>query len=139
MVPCFSMTTIFAKIIAREVPADIIYEDDTVMVFLDIKPVHAGHALVVPKVPFANIFDGDLEVLGHMMKIGAEIGRRQQTVLGATGVNLIMNNGAAASQEVFHAHLHVVPRFDNDNSYSHPTHDDVSPERLAEVAAQLRD
>jgi len=132
------MHTVFEKIIARELPAEIIYEDDQVVVFLDIKPVHAGHALVVPKVPFVNIFDGDLEVLGHMMKVGAEIGRRQQVALGATGVNLIMNNGAAAGQEVFHAHLHVIPRYKGDQSFSPPLHDTVTPEDLTSTAATLR-
>lgn len=132
------MTTIFEKIIAREVPADIIYEDETVLVFLDIRPVHAGHALVVPKVPFINIFDGDLDVLAHMMKVGAEIGRRQQTILGAAGVNLTMNNGAAAGQEVFHAHLHVIPRYENDHAFMKPTHDATSANELTEVAKKLR-
>jgi histidine triad (HIT) family protein len=138
MVPCFSMTTIFEKIIAREIPADIIYEDYVVMVFLDIKPIHLGHALVVPKVPFVNIFDGDTEVLGHMMKIGSIIGGRLTERLGATGVNLIMNNGADAGQEVFHAHLHVVPRYENDHSFSKPTHDAVTPEEITATAEKLR-
>ncbi|MBY0310238.1 HIT family protein [Patescibacteria group bacterium] len=132
------MTTIFEKIIAREVPADIIYEDDTVLVFLDIKPVHLGHALVVPKVPFVNIFDGDSEVLAHMMKVATQVGQRQQTVLGAHGVNFIMNNGAAAGQEVFHAHLHVIPRFMGDKVFTPPTHENLTPEEITAVAARLQ-
>jgi histidine triad (HIT) family protein len=133
------MTTIFEKIIAREIPADIVYEDDVVIAFLDIKPVHAGHTLVVPKTPFADIFTGDPEILGHMMRVATIIGRRLKERLGADGVNLIMNNGAAAGQEVFHAHLHVVPRYENDHSFSHPTHDPVTAEELAAVAEKLRE
>lgn len=132
------MTTIFEKIIAREVPADIIYEDDIVMVFLDIKPINLGHALVVPKVAFVNIFDGDPDTLAHMMKIGVEIGRRQQTVLGAEGVNLFMNSGAASGQEVFHSHLHVIPRFTDDHVFVPPKRDNVTPEQLTAVAEKLR-
>lgn len=132
------MSTIFEKIIAREIPADIIYEDDQVIAFLDIKPVHAGHLLVVPKLAFTNIFDGDIDVLSHMMRVGTELGRKQVAVLGADGVNLIMNNGASAGQEVFHSHLHVIPRFENDQSFSKPQHDEVTPEELKSVAEKLR-
>lgn len=132
------MSTIFEKIIAREIPAEIIYEDDRVIAFLDIKPVHAGHLLVVPKQVFTNILDGDGDVLAHMMRVGAELGRKQVAVLGAAGVNLIMNNGAAAGQEVFHAHLHVIPRYEDDNSFVKPQHDEVTSEELGKIADRLR-
>ena len=132
------MTTIFERIIAREIPADIIYEDEIVMVFLDIKPVHTGHALVVPKVPFTNIFDGDPEILAHMMKVAAKIGALQKERLGADGVNLTMNNNAAAGQEVFHAHLHVIPRYEGDHAFTPPRHETPSTEELTAIAEKLR-
>jgi histidine triad (HIT) family protein len=132
------MSTIFEKIIAREIPAQIVFEDDTVIAFLDIKPVHLGHTLVVPKVPFADIFTGDPATLGHMMEVATLIGRRLKERLGADGVNLIMNNGAAAGQEVFHAHLHVIPRYQDDRAFTPPTHDAVTPEELSATAEALR-
>lgn len=131
------MTTIFEKIIAREIPAHIIYEDEIVLAFLDIKPVHPGHMLIIPKKPFVNIFDGDSETLGHMMKVAMILGNRLQERLGAEGVNLTMNNGAAAGQVVFHAHLHVIPRYENDGSFVAPKHQEVTPESLQATAEQL--
>lgn len=114
--------TIFDKIIAREVPATIVYEDDKVLAFFTIEPINLGHTLIVPKEPFINIFDGDPIVLGHMMVVAQKISRALKVAGLAEGVNLIMNNEAAASQEVFHAHLHVVPRRANDEALQPPQH-----------------
>ena len=108
------METIFTKIINREIPAEIIYEDSTVLAFLDITPVNHGHTLVIPKAPFINVFDGDAEVLAHMMKVGQKIAKAQMTAGLADGVNFVINNGAVAGQEVFHSHLHIIPRFRED-------------------------
>ena len=71
------MENIFLKIINREIPAYIIYEDDLVIAFLDIVPVNKGHTLVVPKKHFVNILDGDSDILAHMMKIVQKIARAQ--------------------------------------------------------------
>lgn len=133
------MSTIFEKIIAREVPADIVYEDEHVLAFLDIKPVHVGHTLVIPKIPFVNIFDGDEAILAHMMRIAAMLGKRLEKRLGANGVNLIMNNNAAAGQEVFHAHLHVIPRYENDHAFTSPKRSTPTSEEMARVAERLRE
>lgn len=133
------MTTIFSKIINREIPAAIIYEDDVVLAFLDITPVNKGHSLVIPKQPFVNIFDGNPEVLAHMMKVGQKIAQVLKSEGLAEGVNLIMNNGEEAGQEVFHSHLHVVPRLKNDGSYEKPKHVECSKEELNEIKNQLAD
>jgi len=114
--------TIFEKIIAREIPASIIYEDEQVISFLDINPNNKGHALVVPKKKFVNILDADVDVLAHMMVVAKKIALALTDVVGATGVNLVMNNGKDAGQEVFHAHLHVIPRHENDGVYQKPQH-----------------
>lgn len=133
------MTTepsVFTKIINREIPATIIYEDDRVIAFFSIEPINYGHTLVVPKNPFANILDGDDVTLGYMMQVAARIGRVLVAKNIASGVNLIMNNGIDASQEVFHAHIHVVPRLPDDEAFMPPKH--ITPEasetkRVAEV------
>ncbi len=114
------MATIFEQIIAREIPATIIYEDESVVSFLDIRPANKGHALVVPKHPYVNMFDADSDVLAHMMRVAQKIARAQKAILNADGVNLLMNNGAFAGQEVMHAHLHVIPRFDGDRAVTPP-------------------
>lgn len=129
--------TIFTKIIKREIPAHIVYEDTLVVAFLDSNPNNLGHTLVVPKQPFVNIFDGPPETMAHMMKIGQTIGQALVSTPLATGVNLIMNNGADAGQEVFHAHLHVVPRLPDDHVFQKPTHVTATNDEQLSVAATL--
>ena len=113
--------SIFTRIINREIPADIVYEDTSVIAFLTIEPINPGHTLIVPKIPFTNIFDADESTMGHIMAIAKKISNAIVTTGLGDGVNLIMNNGTAAGQEVFHAHLHVVPRNEQDNSFAKPS------------------
>ena len=131
------MTTIFQKIIDREIPADIIYEDDVVLAFLDIKPVNIGHTLVIPKTPSIDGTETEPETLGHIMKVAQKIALRQKEQLGATGVNYIMNNGADAGQEVFHTHLHVVPRYTDDHRFEKAKRTECSEEEMKEAAEKL--
>ena len=133
------MHDIFEKIIKRELPAYIVYEDDVVISFLTIEPINKGHALIVPKNKFINILDGDAEVLAHMMKVAQKISQSLVSELKADGINLIMNNGEAAGQEVYHAHLHVVPRFSNDNAFQKPTHVTCTEEEFEETKNKLAD
>ena len=130
--------TIFAKIISREIPAHIVYEDDMVLAFLDIAPINHGHTLVIPKKPFVNLFDGDSEVLAHMMRIGQKVALAMKVSGLAEGANLIMNNGEAAGQDVFHAHLHVVPRNTGDQSFYKPNHVAAPEAHFAEVQKKLQ-
>ena len=113
-------STIFEKIINREIPATIVYEDNVVVAFLDNCPVHPGHTLVVPKEPVVNMFDADPKIIAHMACVAQKVAKALIDVVKADGVNLHMNNGAAAGQEVFHAHMHVVPRYEDDESYQKP-------------------
>ncbi|MCA9356953.1 HIT family protein [Candidatus Nomurabacteria bacterium] len=131
------MTTIFSKIIAREIPADIIYEDDIVLVFLDIKPINLGHTLVIPKEPSIDGTETNPDTLAHMIKIAQKIALAQKSTLGCTGVNYIMNNGSDAGQEVFHTHLHVIPRFPNDGSFKHAVHCEFNPNEVPIVKDKL--
>ncbi len=133
------MSTIFEKIIAREILADIVYEDDIVLAFLDINPVNKGHTLVVPKVAFENIFDGDIAVLGHMMAVAQKIARALLETVGATGVNLHMNNGETAGQEVPHAHLHVIPRFKKGEAFMAAKHEEYAVGESAILAERIKD
>ena len=127
--------SIFTKIINREIPGHFVYEDELVVGLLDINPVHKGHTLIIAKTPFENAFDGDPEVLAHMMKVGQMVAKALQSGLKADGVNLFMNNGEAANQEVPHAHLHVVPRFSGDGSFTPPTHETYEAESEKETVA----
>ena len=132
-----NMETIFAKIINHEIPADIVYEDAAVLAFLDISPINPGHTLVIPKKYFMNIFDGDATTLAHMMTVGQKIAQALVQTGLAEGVNLIMNNGEAAGQEVWHSHLHVIPRLSGDESFTKPKHAECSPEEFSVIKAKL--
>jgi len=106
--------TIFEKIIDKEIPAEIVYEDDDFIAFLDIKPVSLGHTLLVPKIACENIFEIDsnsADKLGHIMK---KVSLAVKSGSDALGINIIANNGEAAGQEIFHLHFHIIPRFEND-------------------------
>lgn len=131
------MSTIFSKIIAREIPADIVYEDDVVLAFLDIAPVNKGHTLIVPKDPSTDGIETDQKTLAHIMTIAQKIAATQKRVLGCTGVNFIMNNGKDAGQEVFHTHLHVIPRYENDERFARPAHTEYETGESAEFAKKL--
>jgi len=106
---------IFEKIINREIPAYIVYEDDLVIAFLDILQSTKGHTLVVPKKKYVDIFDIDEDVLAHLIKVTKKLAIKIKDVFDAKGVNLVNNNGKAAFQSVFHYHMHIIPRYENDN------------------------
>lgn len=132
------MSTIFSQIISRDIPAQIIYEDELVVAFFDNQPVHPGHTLVVPKTAYENIFDLPADLLAHIARVGQRVALAVRDSTQADGVNVYMNNGAAAGQEVWHAHLHVVPRFTNDQRYTAPIRaTDVNEAAVNELAATL--
>ncbi len=106
---------LFCKIVAGEIPSSKIYEDANVLAFLDIKPVNPGHTLVIPKKHFENIHDTPDELVAKMTVVAKKIAGAIQKNLGAEGVNIGMNNGAVAGQVVFHAHVHVMPRYGKDS------------------------
>jgi histidine triad (HIT) family protein len=114
------MSTIFSKIIAGELPCHKVYENDHVIAFLDIHPIQPGHTLIVPKVASENGLAADPEDLAHIMKAAKVIGNALINIIGCDGINFLMNNGEAAGQKVFHTHLHIIPRFDNDGVYEQP-------------------
>lgn len=103
---------IFCKIIAGEIPSYTIYEDEEFKVILDIAPAAKGHALILPKVHYANLYDIDEEVAGRAMKLAKRLATKMTDVLGCEGFNLLQNNNEAAGQTVFHFHLHLIPRYE---------------------------
>lgn len=109
------MATIFEKIIAREIPAHIVYEDDYAIAFLDISQATKGHTLVVPKVAYPNIYETDTKVLKHLIAITQKLAVVVKDVFHASGVNILSNNDEMAGQTVFHFHFHVIPRYAKDD------------------------
>lgn len=105
---------IFCQIIASEIPAEKIYEDENVLAILDIHPNNLGHTLVLPKKHCENLFDTDEETLGFLIKAVKKISIAVKDAVKADGINIGINNGASAGQIVPHLHIHVIPRFSND-------------------------
>lgn len=105
--------TIFEQIIDREIPASIVYEDDDVIAFLDAFPISKGHTLVVPKKPIENIFELDVETGQKLMTKIQAVAAAVNDAFEPKGMNILQNNGAFASQSVFHIHFHIIPRYDD--------------------------
>lgn len=116
---------VFCKIANHEIPSKAVYEDDTVLAFLDINPVTKGHTLIIPKKHFENFSDCDSATVLHIHEVSKILVERYETVLHPNGFNLLSNMNAAAGQSVFHAHFHLIPRYDeNDGLILIFNHDD---------------
>lgn len=105
----YDPSNVFARIIRKEIPADLLHEDEFCVAFRDIAPQAPTHFLVVPKRPIARLGDAaaaDREVLGHLLLTAADIARRLGIADG--GYRLVVNHGAGAGQTVFHLHVHVL-------------------------------
>ena len=101
---------IFCKIIAGEIPGKKVFEDDTVMVIMDVNPVSNGHCLVIPKVHYQDLYDIDIKTLNHILKIARDVSKILMEKLSCDGVTLAQNNGSI--QEVKHFHLHLIPKYE---------------------------
>jgi len=105
---------IFCQIIKKEKSAYIVYEDEQCLAFLDAFPVTEGHTLVVPKRHYENIYDIPEEILTYIMKAGKKLALNYQDIFSSVGLNIIQSNGVVAKQTVFHFHLHLIPRYQDD-------------------------
>ncbi|HEY0255633.1 MAG TPA: HIT family protein [Kofleriaceae bacterium] len=104
--------SIFAKIIAGEIPSHKIYEDEHVFAFLDIMPLSKGHTLVIPKEPAETLDKLSDDAAAAIGRVLPRIARAVMTATGATAYNVLQNNGALAHQAVFHVHFHIIPKLD---------------------------
>lgn len=103
---------IFCKIINKEIPGKIVYEDDVCMAFLDLSQATYGHTLVISKKHYANILEVDDETLAHVMKVVKNLANQIVEKLDAKGVNVLTNTNEVAGQTVHHFHVHILPRYD---------------------------
>lgn len=132
------MENLFLQIIAGEIPSTKVYEDEHILVILDINPHSKGHLLVMPKKKHRNIFDIPNDILCEMIKITRKLSLAVVKALNADGVNFHMNNEEAAGQEVMHAHIHIVPRFKGDGVYSPPKHLSYKEGEQEEIAKKIQ-
>jgi histidine triad (HIT) family protein len=128
---------IFCKIVNKEISCDLIYEDDKVLAFLDIKPASKGHALVIPKVHSQDILTAqDVDLQGVITRV-KKIANGVLKAVGAAGFNLHVNTHPAAGQVVMHTHFHIIPRFANDGLKMWPHHE-IGPKTRALMAEEIK-
>lgn len=105
---------IFCKLANGEIPTKTLFEDDKFRIILDAGPLTRGHALIIPKKHAVNVFELDEETAGNAYKLAKNFGEKMVQALHADGMNILQNNGSAAGQSVFHFHMHLIPRYDED-------------------------
>ena len=135
------MSCIFCDISAGDAEASFVYEDERTIAFLDIAPLNAGHTLVVPRTHSASLEEMEPDDAQRIVRVAQRVAiALRRTGFRVEGVNLWLADGAAAGQDVFHAHMHVVPRFDGDGFVVSLPPDRHRPDReeLNANAAQLR-
>lgn len=106
----YDTNNVFAKILRGEIPAHKVYEDDSVIAFMDVMPQGPGHTLVVPKAASRNLLDANSADLAKLLPVAQKVARAVKTAFAADGVSVFQYNEPAGGQSVFHLHIHVVPR-----------------------------
>lgn len=135
------MDCIFCKLVNGEIPTATLYEDDDFRVILDQGPATKGHALILPKKHYANIYELPEELAARAMVLAKRMAGTMTEALNCDGFNLVQNNGEAAGQTVFHFHMHLIPRYNNDHAgitWNPGTlEEDVKEEILAAVKEKI--
>lgn len=129
---------IFCKIAAGEIPAARIYEDETVVAFLDIGPLSEGHTLVIPREHIACLDECPADVLGAVMAVVKKVAPAVQTATQAEGYNVLCNKGRSAGQLVEHLHFHIIPRRSGDGLFARWPAGKYEGERMQTVAEEIR-
>jgi histidine triad (HIT) family protein len=129
---------VFCKIVRKEAAASVIYEDTQVLAFMDIRPVSEGHTLIIPKKHYVDIYDTPEELVCYTHKITKRIATAVKKATNADGISIVQQNGKAAGQDIFHLHVHVIPRFEGQNIPHFHELTVMSREKLDQAAANIR-
>ena len=131
---------IFCKLANGEIPTATLYEDNDFRVILDTNPAAKGHALIIPKEHYANIYEIDTEAAGEAMKLAKKMAAHMTEKLKCDGFNLLQNNGEIAGQTVFHFHLHLVPRYKDmkNDDILRWNHETYTEEEMKEICSELK-
>ena len=132
------MDCLFCKIINKEIPSKVIYEDDNYLSFLDINPNTKGHILVIPKKHVKNFTELTEEQATELIKIVKKIAPKLVSILGVEDYNLALNNGSVAGQIIDHVHWHIIPRY-KDDGLKHWGSNQEEIDRLEETFNKLKD
>lgn len=133
---------IFCKIVAGEMPAAKVYENEHVLAFLDISQVTEGHTLVIPKKHEKDVYELSEASAKHVYQVVPKIAKAIKKQFQPVGLNLLNNNEAPAGQSVFHYHVHLLPRYGNEDGFGaiwKTNNDKYTPEQLNEIANHISD
>lgn len=128
---------IFCKIANGEIPSKTLYEDEDFKVILDLGPATRGHALILPKEHYANLYELDETVASKVLGLAKQMAVHMTEKLKCDGFQLVQNNGEAAGQTVPHFHLHLIPRYEKDGQHILWEPREVSQEELEEICSQI--
>lgn len=131
---------IFCKISGGEIPSKTIYEDQEFRVILDISPAARGHALIIPKEHYANLYEMPEDAAGRVMILAKRLAGHMTDILKCDGFNIVQNNGEAAGQTVFHFHMHLIPRYIGDGNEDKLcwNHVELSSQELEDIYQKLK-
>lgn len=107
---------IFCKIANGEIPSAVVYEDENFRAILDLGPATKGHTLILPKDHFANLLEMPEDKVAEAFILAKKLAVKMKDILNCDGVNIVQNNGQAAGQTVFHFHIHLIPRYEQDGA-----------------------
>lgn len=124
---------IFCKIANGEIPSKTLYEDDKFKVIFDLGPATRGHALIVTKEHFENVFELDNALASEIFVLAKKLATAMKTAFDADGFNIVQNNGKLAGQSVFHFHMHLIPRYEGDNAIKFWKAGETSEEELTKL------
>jgi histidine triad (HIT) family protein len=128
---------IFCRIAQKRVPANLVYEDEKAMAFLDIRPLNEGHTLIIPRLHYENIFDIPQELIMRIQGVTKRVALAVKKATQADGISIMQQNGKAAGQEIFHLHVHVIPRFEGQKLPKFSETSEASIEKLSQTAAKI--
>lgn len=130
---------IFCKIANGEIPSATVYKDGDFRVILDMGPASKGHALILPKSHFKDLCEADPALSAKILPLAGKIGKAMKQGLGASGFNVVQNNGSSAGQTVFHLHVHVIPRYEGGPAMIGWTPGKAEKDELMEIASTLKE
>ena len=130
---------IFCKIAAGDIPSATIYEDSDFRVILDIEPASKGHALVLPKDHYANLYELPEELASKALIVAKKVIEKMTDIVGCDGYNVLQNNGEVAGQTVFHFHMHLIPRYKDDDVTITWKHGELKDEWKKEVVSKMNE
>lgn len=129
---------IFCKIAAGDIPSATIYEDDDFRVILDIEPASKGHALILPKGHYANLYELPDELAAKALVVAKKVISKMTDIVGCDGYNVLQNNGETAGQTVFHFHMHLIPRYEKDDVTISWKQGTITEELKEEIVSKMR-